>query len=287
MVETYGSHQAKFSYVEETNYGQTPGTTMYSLPAAFSAEPDLNPALIKVRGIGSVDLQAIRRGLRHVDFKVDWPLPLDQPIHLLNYAFDLSKSLSVELIYFKGAFASATDIISLLHKGCRFHNVTVSCSVEDYIKASGELFGQNLEIRATKVGSSYINHGESDNAVVFFNQSYIKKGGETLERITDWKWNVGNNLKRIPVIRLAEGYILKYLVQRQRDLSGELTFEFESKEEYEEVIGTDQFGLEFGLGGSHKIEFSGCKWGRVSTPTRVEDLVSLKVPFLAQGVTLT
>jgi len=287
MVETYGSHEAKFSYVEETSYGQTPGTTLYSLPAAFSAEPDLNPSLIKVRGLGSVDLQAIRRGLRNVDFKVDWPLPRDEPIHLLNYAFDLSKSLSIELIYFKGVWASASDIISLLHKGCRFDKVTVSCSVDDYIKASGELIGQNLEILSTKVGGTYIEHGEGDNAVVFFNESYVKKGGSTLERIIDWKWTIENNLKRVPVIRLAEGYLLKYLVQRQRDLSGELTFEFESKEEYEEVIGTDQFGLEFGLGGGHKIEFSACKWGRVSTPTKVEDLVSLKAPFIARGVTIT
>lgn len=287
MVETYGSHETKFSYVEETSYGQTPGTTMYSLPAAFSAEPDLNPALVKVRGLGSVDLQAIRRGLRHVDFKVDWPLPRDEPIHLLNYAFDLSKSLSIELIYFKGLFASATDIISLLYKGCRFNRVNVSCSVEDYIKASGELIGQNVDVRATKVGGTYIEHGEGDNAVVFFNESYVKKGGETLERVTDYQFTIENNLKRIPVIKTAEGHILKYLVKRQRDLTGELTFEFESKEEYEEVIGTDQFGLEFGLGGGHKIEFSNCKWGRASTPTRIEDLVSLKAPFVARGVEIT
>ena len=287
MVETYGSHQARFSYVEETTYGQTPGTTMYSLPGAFSAEPDLNPALIKVRGLGSVDLQAIRRGLRTVTFKMDWSLPRDEPVHLLNYAFDLSKSLSVELVYFKGVWASASDIISLLHKGCRFDKVTLSCSVDDYIKASGELLAQNLEIRSTKVGGTYIPHGEGDDAVVFFNESYVKKGGSNLERVTDWKCTIENNLKGVPVIRLAEGYLLKYLVQRQRDLSGELTLEFESREEYEEVIGTDQFGLEFGLGAGHKIEFSGCKWERVSTPTKVENLVSLKAPFIAKGVTIT
>lgn len=287
MVETYGSHETKFSYVEEASYGQTPGTTMYSIPAAYSAEPDLNPALVKVRGFGSVDLQAIRRGLRHVDFKIDWPLPRDEPIHLLGYAFDLSSSLSIEQIYFKGVFSAASDIISLLHKGCRFERVTVSCSVEDYIKASGELIGQDLVIRATKVDSTYIEHGEGDSAVVFFNESYVKKGGETLQRVTDWRWTIENHLKRVPVIRNASGHILKYLVQRQRDLSGELTFEFESKEEYEEVIGTDQFGLEFGLGGGHKIAFSNCKWGRASTPTRIEDLVGLKAPFLARGVTIT
>lgn len=287
MVDTYSSHETKFSYVEETSYGVTPGTTMYSLPAAYSAEPDLNPALVKVRGCGSVDLQMIKKGLRHIDLKVDWPIPKDEPVHFLSYATDLSKSLSIEVIYFKGLFAAASDMISLLHKGCRFNRVSVSCSVEDYIKATAELIGQDLSVGIVKVGDTYIDHGAGENAAVFFNEHSVKKDNITLYRVTDWRCMIENNLKRVPVIRATNGDILKYLVKRHRDLTGEITFEFESKEEYDETIDDNEFSLEFGLGGSHKIVFSNCKWGRASTPTRIEDLVSLKAPFLARGVTIT
>ena len=57
----------------------------------------------------------------------------------------------------------------------------------------------------------------------------------TIRRVTDWKFSVENHLKEVPVIG-STTYLLKYLQARQRELSGELTFEFESKAEFDDVI---------------------------------------------------
>ena len=226
MPETYSAHESRIYYVEETAYGQTPtNPSMLSVPAE-SLEPSVNPNNIKLRGVGSIDLQAIKKGLRAPSLKITYPLPSEAPINLLQFVkAELDKSLSIQLLYYKSAFASATDVISLLYSGCRFQRATVECSIEDVVKATAELLAQNAASGTAKItGASYADHA---GAVPFY-ESYVKKGTTTLERVTDWKFTVENNLRQVPVLRTTNGNILKYLPYRHRDLTGEVVFEFES-----------------------------------------------------------
>jgi len=281
MVNTYGAHESRIYYVDESTYGQTPSNpAMFGVPAE-NIEPAINPSNIKVRGVGLIDLQALKKGLRNVALKVAYPLPSEAPIAFLQWAkAELDKSLSIQVLYYKGIFASATDIISLLHTGCKFHKATVECSIEDVVKATAELLGQDLTVGTSKItGATY---GDHTGAVPYY-ESYVKKGASVLDRVTDWKFNIENNIKQVPVIRTTSGYLLKYLPQRHRNLTGELTFEFESKEEFDDVINDTSFDLEFGLGGSNKAVFSSCKWENVNTPTKIEDLITLKASFVAKG----
>jgi hypothetical protein len=281
MVETYGSDQQRLYYVDEATYGVTPTNPgMFSVPAD-QIDPSIDPGNLRVRGAGNYDLQVIKKGLRQVGCKIDYVVPSAAPINLLQYAkTDLNKSLSIQVIYYKGAFASASDIISLLFTGMKFHKVTVACSVEDVIKAAAEFQGQDVAVGTAKIsGASYSDY----TGAVAFHETYVKKDTTTLDRVTDWKFDVENNLKRVPVIRSSNGYLLKYLPFRHRVLSGELTFEFESKTEADEVLADTEFALEFGLGGSNKAIFTGCKWDSVSLPSKMEDLISLKAAFVAKG----
>jgi hypothetical protein len=285
MPETYGAHESGVYYVEEAEYGQTPTEpSMLSVPAE-SIEPAVNPSNIKLRGVGSMDLQGIKKGLRAPTLKISYPLPSEAPINFLQYAkAELNKSLSVQVLYYKGVFASATDIIGLLYTGCKFQRATVECSVEDVVKANVELLAQNLAAETAKItGASYAGHG---GAVPFY-ESYVKKDAATLERVTDWKWTIENNLKQVPVIRTPNGNVLKYLPHRHRNLTGEVVFEFESKEEFDDVVNDAEFTLEFGLGGTCKAVFSGCKWENAVAPTRIEELVSLKAAFVAKTVAIS
>jgi hypothetical protein len=106
--------------------------------------------------------------------------------------------------------------------------------------------------------------------------------------VTDWKWTLENNLKPVPVIRSgSSAYLLKYLRERHRNLYGELTFEFEGKDEFDDIINDSEFSLKFGLGPSNSALFKYCKWEEVTTPTRMEDLVSLKAKFAARDVLIS
>jgi len=275
----YGAHEAKVYYVEETTYGVTPANpSMLGIATAESVEPALDPGLIKVRGIGSRDLNVIKRGLRHVGLKIAYAVPSTAPIDFLQHIQTL-KSLSIEVFYEK-----TSGIIDLLHKGCRFNRLTVECSVEDVLKATAELIGQDVAVGTTKISGA--TYGDYAGAVPFY-ESYVKKGATTLERVTDFRFVIENNLKQVPVIRTTSGHLLKYLPERHRNCSGEVTFEFESKEEFEDIINDTEFNLEFGLGGTRKAVFSNCKWENVGTPTRIEDLVALKAPFVAKTVLIS
>jgi hypothetical protein len=285
MTQTYTSNESKIFYVDESTYGETPTSpAMLSVPAQ-SIEPQVNPNNIKLRGVGSADLQAIKQGMLAPSLKVSYVLPSEASINFLQYArMELAKSLSIQALYFKGAFASATDVVSLLYSGCKFNRATVQCSIEDVVKADVEVLAQNLTVGTAKLQDA--TYADYSGAVPFY-ESYIKKGAAVLDRVTDWKFSVENNLKAVPVIRAANGNMLKYLPNRHRDLSGEVFFEFESKEEFDDVVGDEEFTLEFGLGGACKAVLGGCKWENASAPTRIEDLVSLKAQFVAKTVSIS
>jgi hypothetical protein len=284
MSMPYGAHEAKIYYVEETNYGVTPSNPTMLGVKAESVEPALNPSLIKVRGVGSRDLQAIKKGLRQANMKIVYPLPSDAPINFLQHVQTLN-SLSIEVFYEK-----TSETIDLLYKGCRFDKVVVECSIEDVVKATVELVGQNVAVGTAKIsGATYMDYA---GAVPYF-ESYVQQGdadGSNLtavERVTDWKFTIENNLKRVLVIRGTEGFLLKYLPARHRNLTGELTFEFENKQEFDDVINDSEFSLKFGLGGTNSALFKYCKWENVVAPTRIEDMVSLNASFATRDLTIS
>ncbi|MEM3699847.1 MAG: phage tail tube protein [Candidatus Bathyarchaeia archaeon] len=284
MSMPYGAHEAKIYYVEETSYGETPSNPAMLGIKAESVEPLLNPNLIKVRGVGSRDLQAIKKGLRDVSVKIAYPLPSDAPINFLQHIATLN-SLSVEVFYEK-----SSGIVDLLFKGCRMDKAVVECGIEDIVKATVELVGQNVVVGTSKIsGATYADYA---GAIPYY-ESFVQRGAgdgsglTAVERVTDWKFTIENNLKQVPVIRSANGEILKYLPARHRNLTGELIFEFESKQEYDDVVNDSEFSLKFGLGGTNSALFKYCKWESVSTPTKVEDLVSLKASFVARDVVIS
>jgi len=284
MSMPYGAHEAKIYYVQETNYGETPADPSMTGIKAENIEPSLNPNLIKVRGIGSRDLQTIKRGLRQVDLKIVYPLPTEAPTDFLQHVQTLN-SLSVEVVYEK-----TSEKVDLLHKGCRIDKAVVECAVEGILKATVELTGQNVAVGTSKIsGATYADYA---GAVPYY-ESYVQRGAGdgsglvALERTTDWKFTIENNLKQVPVIRSTDGYVLKYLPPRHRNLTGELIFEFETKQEFDDVINDNEFSLKLGLGGTHNALFKYCKWENVSTPTRIEDLVSLKATFAARDLIIS
>ena len=280
----FGAHETKIYYVEEIEYGVIPINPSMTGLKAENIEPWLSPGLIKLRGIGSRDLQAIKKGVWEARLGIVYPLPSDAPVNFLQHIQTLN-SLTMEVIYERN-----DSIVDLRFTGCRLDKASVECHVEDVVKANIEVFGQKVETATSKIsGATYADYL---GAVAYY-ESFVKKGDadgsnlQAVEKATDWKFTVENNLKRIPVIRETNGHLLKYLAARHRNLYGELTFEFESKDEYDEVISDSEFSLQFGLGAGHTATFKYCKWENVSTPTRIEDLVSLKAAFVARDMIIS
>lgn len=286
MVETYGAHECRVYFVAESNYGETPANPAMLGINTQGVEPSLDPGLVQIRGVGSRDLQSLNKGLRKIILKIPNALSSESPISFIQHVQTLN-SLSVQVLYYKGLFSDPTDIISFLYKGCRFNKLDVECHLEDVIKSTVELIGKDVEVGTSKItGATY---GDYAGAVPY-NESFVQRGAADgsgladVERVTDWKFTIENNLKPVPVIRSTNGHLLKYLPARHRNLTGEVTFEFESKAEFDDVINDSEFSLKFGLGSTHSALFKYCKWRNVATPTRIEDLVALKAAFVARDV---
>jgi hypothetical protein len=208
--------------------------------------------------------------------------PSDAPINFLQYVKqELNVSLSLQVLYYKDIFATATDIISLLYKGARFDKATLTCDIDGILECEAEFPAQDVEVGTAKItGASYTDY----SGAVSGSESYVKIGGVTCERVTSWKLQVDNSCKPVPVIRSVNGHLAKYVTWGKRLLTGELNFEFESKQEADDVLAdTEQSSLEFRLGGANKVSVEHTKWDNFALGGKSEDLIYAKVPFTARG----
>jgi Phage tail tube protein len=282
MVDTYTSEQEKLYYVPESSFGVVPTSPALIGNSCSSLDPSLGANNIRVPGTGSVDLAANKRGLREPILHVKYPLPSDAPINLLQHVKqELNNSLSMQVLYYKGLFASATDILSLLYKGMRFNKATIECDIDGIIEADAEFVGQDVETGTAKIANAtYTDY----NGAVSGSETYFKVANVACERITHWKVQIENNCKPVPVIRAANAYIAKYVPWGKRLVSGEVKFEFESKQEAEDILAdTEQSSLEFGLGGAYKINLPYTKWDDVSISGKAEDLIYASATFTSRG----
>jgi hypothetical protein len=280
MVDTYHSDQEKFYYVTEGSFGVVPASPAMLGHSCSNLDPDINPNNIKVAGTGSIDVVALKRGLRQPLLKLKYPIPSDSPINLLQYVKqELNASLSLQVLYYKDIFITATDIISLLYKGARFNKATLTCDIDGILECEAEFPSQDVEVTTAKIANAtYTEYAGAGS------ESYVKIGGIACERITSWKLQIDNSCKAVPVIRSVNGHLAKYLTWGKRLLTGELNFEFESKQEADEILAdVEQTSLEFGLGGANKVSIEHTKWDDFSLSGKSEDLIYAKVAFTARG----
>ncbi len=179
------------------------------------------------------------------------------------------------------------ELVDLLYTGTRIDKATVFCSIEDVLNAECDLMAQDATGASTKPeGATY---GLLSGAVSWADVRVLKGDADgtelvPFEVVTDWKFTIANNLKRVGVLRAENATKAKYIVPRQRDLYGELTCTFENKDQYY-AAAEGTFSLKFDLSAGKYFLFKNCQWDKVNSPRRPDDIVSLKLGFTAQSFT--
>lgn len=272
----YTGEQARAYYVEEATYGTTPtNPTMLCIGVIQEVEPAIDPKNIVLRGIGSRNVKTIRRGLRNIDLKIVYT---PQNWNFFNYTRSL-KSTSIEVYYEK-----TSGIISLNHKGCKVDKAKVDVSIEDPVKLSMDLIGQDVAVGTAKIGANY--EAEPSTNPLTGSDCSISKAGVEITRFSDFGFEIGNNLKRQPVIRATTPYLIKSLPERHEVLQGSIRADFESKAELDDILGDTEFTLLFNIGGTN-FSFTGCKWRSSRLPTKIEDTVAQTLEWEAKGLTIS
>ncbi len=284
MVETYGIDQMHLFYIDEITPGTTPSNpAMLSVPIE-DLNPGFDPGNLLLRAAGSSDLMAIKKGLWKPEINFKYVLPSASPINLLQYANKtLDKSLSIQVLYHKSLFSTATDILSLLYTYMRLNRVTVSCEIDDVVRVQVNAIGQGLTTDTSKIsGATYTDY----TGAVAFNETDFSIDAVANSRVVGWRFDINNNVRQIPVLRATNGHLAKYVPFGSRTLSGEVRFEFEAKTELEDALADTERILQFGLGGTAYTQFSGCRWSSIQTEKLQEDLIAMRAAFDAKSLTI-
>jgi len=284
MSLPYVGEECKAYYVEEASYGVTPSgvgqPAMKYIGIIEEVTPALDPRNIVIRGIGSRNVRSLRKGLRHVDLSLRY-LPQDWTFFDYTRAISAGvlKSMTVEVFYEKGA-----SIISVIHKGCKIDRMKVDVALEDPVKCSVDLIGQNLTWQASKIGVSY----DPDLAAnpLTGSDCVVKIDAAEITYFTDFSFEILNNLKRQPVIRSTDPHLIKSLPHRHEVLQGSLRADFESFAQPDKILTDTEFTLLFVIG-TRNFTFGGCKWRSFRQPTPIEDIVAQNLEFEAKTLTIS
>ncbi len=281
-MPVYAGATSKFNYILEDYLGAPlPPNPIFKTLTADDIEPAIDPSLVKIRGCGTRDLVALKRGLLKADLKVAYPLPSDDIMNFVHHVVDCF-ALTVSVLD-----EGQDELVDLLYTGSRIDKATISCSMEDVLRAECDLMSQDVTGASAKpAGATY----DLLSGAVSWEDIAVLKGnadGSNLspfEVTTDWKFTIANNLKRVGVIRASNPTKPKYIVPRHRDLSGELTCTFENKDQYY-AAADGSFSLKFDLSAGKYFLFKNCQWANVSSVRRPEDIIAMKLGFTAESFT--
>jgi hypothetical protein len=278
-MPVYAGATSKFNYILESYLGAPlPPNPVFTTLTADDIEPAIDPALVKIRGCGTRDLIALKRGLLKADLTIAYPLPSDDIMNFVHHVVDCF-ALTVSVLD-----EGPDELVDLLYTGSRVDKATISCSLEDVLRAECDLIAQDVTGASAKpAGASY---NLLSGAVSWADVAVLKGNADgsnlvPFEVTTDWKFAIANNLKRVGVIRASNPTKPKYIIPRQRDLSGELTCTFENKDQYY-AAADGAFSLKFDLSAGKYFLFKNCQWSNVSSVRRPEDIVSMKLAFTAE-----
>lgn len=281
-MPVYAGALSRFNYILEDYLAAPLGVNpVFKTITAEDFDPGIDPALVKIRGCGSRDLVALKRGLLKPDLKVAFPVPSEDIMNFLHHVVDCY-SMTISVLD-----EGADEIIELLYKGARIDKATVSCSLEDVLKTECDLMAVDVNSASETVAGATYNPLAG---AVSWADVAVQKGnadGSNLapfEVVTDFKFTIANNLKRIGVLRSTTPTRAKYIEPRQRDLYGELMCTFENKDQYY-AAAEGGFSLKFDLSAGKYFLFKNCQWDKVSSPRRPDDIIALKLGFTAQSFT--
>jgi len=281
-----GSHSRAYYKTESTFGAFDAAAICYSLPWT-SKEPSMSPNLLAVKTVGSDQYNALKKGMRRGDVRLAWALPSEAGV-LIKECWNLY-SVNLELLYYD-EWAYPSNLVSLLFTGCRCNHMSVEAEASDrddeamLIRAAADFIAQKLTTAVAKQSSGTYNDALATAGKVF-SDGYVKMGGAEMTECVGWRVDFNFNLKPVPVIRAADGDLMKYLQSRRKEVSADLSFDFESKARFDDVVNDTARTWEIGLGSAgHYVTLTDAKASLVSVPTKADDVLSCKVKLIPLSV---
>jgi len=306
MSVVIGPEHAQAYYDNEDTYGDggSAGSPDFSWIGMIQECPSLSSySKMGARGIGSVDLTAIRTGMKKPELNLKWIVQRERtvstafdPITFLAYAHTFpTYGLGLEVLY---TYGTSPSYVSLWYKGVLVNKLTLDWSIDSFIIASAQLYCQNLVTGVAGVGNSYasdplnLTNSYALPLTGFDSEVFldVDAGGDTTTEVKRVHFEIDNKLTRLPVIQAANPELLKYMAKGARTLEGEITIYFASRTAFDYVLGNNSLDIMIDL---HKtdhsrFDFTGCKIDDSVLSTRVTEFpCEVTLPFKATALSIT
>jgi len=268
---------AKAYYVEETIYGSIPTNPSFQwIGIVQNVEQNMDRSLIKLRGIGTRDLSYIIKGLLKAEISMEYAY---QNKTFLNFA-NMLNDFSMEVFTDDG-----TTINSFICTGGMINSVDVSASVNNLVTVKPNIIAKNFVCTtAHPSGSTYASDPATTPKTWYDTKVEIPSGTE-LDGVTDWGFKINNNLERYPVITSTNGDLLKYLIERQREYSGELTIAYMGNTLLSAMANaTEQATLKITVG-TDTFTFNNVKFDTGRLTARPVEVIPQKLSWTAKTLT--
>lgn len=280
MSEPYNGDNCLVNYCEEQSFGQLPTSPVFNILPSFEAQPTADPRYIRVKTLGSDELNSIKRGMNKGTLRVSWFLPsTPNPTGFLKKLMDAEKSVAMEVAYFQGEWSDPDNLIALLFNGCKAERITLEVaaspneSEEALWRATADLIAQKVAVGTAKAGTSYSAETGSiawgENAY-----TYVKKDTTWVATATKVKVDINYGLKPIPTIRDTNPFLMKILHRSKVEPVATLEFDFEDDDRWEDITGDVSADWSIGLGANgHYLLLDDAKLVEVGSPTKVDEIV--------------
>jgi hypothetical protein len=239
-------------------------------------EPNYVRNLIKLRAVGSRDLAYTIKGLKEIGLSFEYAY---QNKTFLSFANGLN-DFSVEIY---DLVTSPT--YTWLHKGGIINSLAISASVGQIVTVKPEIFFQDVTVGSAHPSGATFSSDPGTTPKTWYDCS-VTISGSPWDGVTDFHFAIHNNLHRFPTIRSTSGDLLKFLAERQRDLTGELTLAFMDNTQLTNLLSAADLTLAFAVG-SDTYTFNNAKWDSDRMSIRPTEIITQRLPFTAKTLTIT
>lgn len=256
------------------------------------------------RGIGSVDLNAIRTGMKKPELDLKWIVQRKRtvatafnPASLLAYVHTFpTYGLGFEVLY---TYGTSPSYVSLWYKGCLLNKLTLDWTIDSFIIANAQVYSQDLVTGVAGVGNSYASDPLNlTNSYALPLTGYdsevfldVDAGGDTSIDVKRVHIEIDNKLTRLPVIQSSNPEKLKYMAKGARTLTGELTIYFANKTAFDYVLGNNSLDIMIDLNktdNTPRFDFTGCKIDDAILSTRLTEFpCEISLPFKATALAIS
>lgn len=252
------------------------------------------------RGIGSIDLRALSAGMKNPSIDLKYYVqkkrsvsPAFDPATLLDYV--VTPPTGIGLGY-ESTFGSS--YMSVWFKGAMLESLEVDFDIDGHVKATTKFVAQSATTSAAlisaasraanplDVANGYAIPLTGHDVEVFMNAAGA--ANSTMANVKRGRFSIKNNYVRIPVVRVSNSTLYKYILRSKRELSGEVVLFVESKAELDWLINATLLDIRFDLeksGNTPYFDFTSATLDAGALSTKLNEIpCELTLPFKATAI---